>query len=486
MLARFGRNELGDAVTEGVAQIEHPPDVAHRGARGHGAEGGDLRYRIHAVLLLHIIDDAVAVLLAEVDVEVGHRHPLRVEKALEQQRVLQRVEVGDAQAVRHQRARARTPSRPHRAAVVLGPVDEVGHDEEVALEAHLGDDAQLVLQPLLIARAGRFALVGLRIEHGQPLLQPVLRLLAEELGGGQSLRRGEQRQLRFAQIEHQIAALGNRHGVGQRRRHIGKQRLHLGLRLEILLGSELALAARVAQGFALGDAHPRFVGIEVVGLEELHRVRCHHGQTQFGRQGHRRLHVGLARGMTAALQLDVEAPLEHGRVLPRQITRGGRVALQQRLPNGTFMRTRERDQTFGQPALQPFPLHHGTAALLVVQPSPAEQIAEVEIAGAVLHQQQQPCELPRMAGAAQQHITADDRLDPGVQRGFVEPHGGKQVVEIGDRQRPLPVASSRGHHVVHAQGAVNDGVFSVGAEMDVGHRGILGRRRPVHSIKSRR
>jgi hypothetical protein len=44
VLAWLGRNELGDAVAEGVAQVEHPPDVAHRGARGHGAEGRDLRH----------------------------------------------------------------------------------------------------------------------------------------------------------------------------------------------------------------------------------------------------------------------------------------------------------------------------------------------------------------------------------------------------------------------------------------------------------
>ena len=34
--------------------------------------------------------------------------------------------------------------------MVLGPFDEVGHDQEVAGEAHLLDDAQLEIQPLLI------------------------------------------------------------------------------------------------------------------------------------------------------------------------------------------------------------------------------------------------------------------------------------------------------------------------------------------------
>ena len=34
---------------------------------------------------LHVVDHAVAVALAEVDVEVGHRHALGVQEALEQQ-----------------------------------------------------------------------------------------------------------------------------------------------------------------------------------------------------------------------------------------------------------------------------------------------------------------------------------------------------------------------------------------------------------------
>ena len=67
--------------------------------------------RVGAVLVLDVVDDAVAPVLAEVDVEVGHRHALRIEEALEQQVVAQRIEVGDAQRVGDQRARARAAAR---------------------------------------------------------------------------------------------------------------------------------------------------------------------------------------------------------------------------------------------------------------------------------------------------------------------------------------------------------------------------------------
>jgi hypothetical protein len=68
-----------------VAHAQDPADVAQRGLRRHRAEGRDLADRVAPVLLLDVVDHPVAVGLAEVDVEVGHRHPLGVEEALEQQ-----------------------------------------------------------------------------------------------------------------------------------------------------------------------------------------------------------------------------------------------------------------------------------------------------------------------------------------------------------------------------------------------------------------
>jgi hypothetical protein len=74
-------HQLGDAVDMAVAHAQHAADVAQRGLGGHRAEGRDLADRVAAVLLLDVVDHAVAVALAEVDVEVGHRHALGVQEA---------------------------------------------------------------------------------------------------------------------------------------------------------------------------------------------------------------------------------------------------------------------------------------------------------------------------------------------------------------------------------------------------------------------
>jgi hypothetical protein len=104
VLARLVGNELGDAVTEGVAHVQHATDVADSRACGHGAEGGDLAHGFLAVLVLHVVDHPVSVGLTEVDVEVGHRDALGVQEALEQQLVFQRVQVRDLECIGHERS----------------------------------------------------------------------------------------------------------------------------------------------------------------------------------------------------------------------------------------------------------------------------------------------------------------------------------------------------------------------------------------------
>ena len=77
-------HELADAIDLAVGHLEHASDVAQHRARLKLAEGDDLRHPVAAIALLHVADHLVAPVLAEIDVEVGHRHALGIEEALEQ------------------------------------------------------------------------------------------------------------------------------------------------------------------------------------------------------------------------------------------------------------------------------------------------------------------------------------------------------------------------------------------------------------------
>ena len=83
--ARSGRP--GDAVDFAVGHTERPADVAHGGLRAQRAEGDDLGDVVGAVLARDVRDHLVATAVLEVDVDVGHRHAVGVEEALEGQRV---------------------------------------------------------------------------------------------------------------------------------------------------------------------------------------------------------------------------------------------------------------------------------------------------------------------------------------------------------------------------------------------------------------
>ena len=122
---RVLRHQLAQLVDLPVGHLQHAADVAQHAARLQRAEGDDLRHLVAAVALLHVVDHLVAPVLAEVDVEVRHRHALRIEEALEQQAEPQRIEIGDGQRIGDQRAGARAAAGPDRNALLLRPLDEV-------------------------------------------------------------------------------------------------------------------------------------------------------------------------------------------------------------------------------------------------------------------------------------------------------------------------------------------------------------------------
>ena len=119
-------------------------------------------------------------------------------------------------------------------------------------------------------------LIGKELQHA--LLQTALRFAAQKIVQRHAVGRGKIRQVRLAQFQREVAALGDLHAVLQRLRQIGEQLRHLGLRLEILLRGELLHAALVVQHIAFGDAHARLMRLEIVDGQELHRMRRHHRQ----------------------------------------------------------------------------------------------------------------------------------------------------------------------------------------------------------------
>jgi hypothetical protein len=141
---------LGNAIDVRVRHVHDAADVADDRLGLHGAERDDLRDVLAAVFLRHVGDHFAAAALAEVDVDIRQRHAFRIEEAFENQVVVKRIDVGDAQGPCGQAAGRGPTPRPHRNPLLPRVADEIPDDHEVPGVPHLLDHRDLVRQALLI------------------------------------------------------------------------------------------------------------------------------------------------------------------------------------------------------------------------------------------------------------------------------------------------------------------------------------------------
>ena len=92
-----GGHLFRDCVHGRQRNAERSSHVANYRTRAHRAERYDLGDVFGAVFITHVLNDAIATLLAQVDVEVGHLRPLGVHEPLEQQSVLDGINAGNPQ-----------------------------------------------------------------------------------------------------------------------------------------------------------------------------------------------------------------------------------------------------------------------------------------------------------------------------------------------------------------------------------------------------
>ena len=267
-------NHLGHSVGFGVAHVQHAAHVPHDRLGGHCAEGDDLRDVIRAVAPGDVIDHLAAPLVVEVDVQIGHGDALRVQEALEEQVVFERIDGGDVQAVAGQRAGAAAASGADEDAVFLGEVHIVPDDEEVVHIAHALDDRQLVIEPLarVLPVGGVMALEALLAERTQIIL------------GRRALGQRKARQVRRLEIEFHMAALGDFDGVLERLGEIRKDLAHFRLGFDEHLVALHAHPLFVAQRLAGLYAHEHFLRLSVLTVYVVAVVRGDEGDVHLPRQ----------------------------------------------------------------------------------------------------------------------------------------------------------------------------------------------------------
>src|SRR5207244_2529965 len=99
------------------------------------------------IFIANVVNDTTAAVLADVDIDIGHLITAGVHEPFEQQVVLDRIDVAEAEQVTDHRADAGTAGADGNA-VVAGVIAEVPDDQEVRAEVFLDDDGELVVQAL--------------------------------------------------------------------------------------------------------------------------------------------------------------------------------------------------------------------------------------------------------------------------------------------------------------------------------------------------
>ena len=480
--ADFEGNHLRQAIGQAVGLALGPRHVAHHRLGGHGTESDDLAHRVAPVLLGHVVDHPVATVHAEVDVEVGHRHPLRVEETLEQQVIGQRVEVGDLLHISHQGAGARATAGAYRHAVALGPLDEVHNDQEVAGKAHLDDDVELEVQAIDIHLLLRLIVRGVRRqEYGQALVQAIEGDLAEVFIHGHAIGNREVRQEVGAELDLDVAALGDLHGVLQRLRQVAEQRRHFLRGLQVLLVRIGTQAPRIVQRAALADAHTGLVGGEILLLDEAHVVGRHQGRTEPVGQVHGPVQMLLVADPVGALHLQVETLGERRLPLAQPRFGFGQVTLEQGVTDFTLLGPRQGNQACGC-RLDPVALDDHQVVALPLHPAAGNQLGEVAVALGIHRQQGHATQRTVLVRAGQPDIGAADRLDPGAHGRLVELHQGAHVAHVGDRHRRHTGSRSGLDQRFDPHQAIDQGVLGMQTQVDEGN----GHGNPMQNTKTTR
>ena len=469
------RDELRDPVDVGVRQVEPAPDVADHGARRHRSERDDLRDVLAAVLLRDVADHLVAAPEAEVDVDVGHRDPLGVQVPLEDQLVLDRIDVRDAQAVGDEAARGRAAPRPNRDPVLSRVLDEVPDDQEVSGEPHAVDHPDLVIDPglVLLEPVTEEPFRGKPLPDGHPLAEAAACHLLEVLVGRAALGDGEVGKRRAVPFEQQVAPSRDRRGVLDRLGEVFEQALHLLARLEVVLLG-VAHPIGVLHRLAGLDAEQHFVRGVIVAPEEMAVVRGHERQARAPRE---RDETGIDRrllGHPLVLDFQEIIPLpHHRRVGERDALRVGVPLLAQERGDFPAEAGRKRDEPFAA-----FGEQRAVDPRLVVEAllkTLGDELDQVLVARVILGQQNEMvvglflalCGLP-IAAVARRHVRfdSDDRADPLLERLLIELDGAEQIAVVRDGDRLHPECDGLLEHLVDLLRAVEKRELGMVVEVD--------------------
>jgi hypothetical protein len=358
--------------------------------------------------------------------------------------------------------------------VLLGVVDEVPHDEEVAAEGHLDDDVHLAQQALAILIG--IELLAAAVLLGEAALETVAGDLAEVAVEVVALGHLVLGQVGLAEVELDVAALGDLDGVLERLGHVAELGVELLGRLDVVGGRAVLETTRVVERLALLDAHQDVVRLPV-GL--LHVVAVAGGDEA---------EPGLARHLlprvvdllllveAVGLHLEEERVVLEQRLVLERLVLGVLVALaHQRLRHLAAQARRQADEPLGV-ILEQLLVDARVVVEALEERLGVEEL-QVLVALLVLRQEDEVVVLALglvlHRGRRDVGLAAEDRLDPGVLGLLVEVDHAVHVAVVGEGHRVHAHLLTGLEQVGQPDGPVEQAVLGMQVEVrELGHAAI--------------
>ena len=101
-IGRIARHQFGDAIHLAIRHAHDSPDIPQCRPGLQGSKCNDLGDFIHTVFVLNISDHFITAVLTEINIEVRHRHTLRIEETFKQQPPTDRIKIRDQKRISHQ------------------------------------------------------------------------------------------------------------------------------------------------------------------------------------------------------------------------------------------------------------------------------------------------------------------------------------------------------------------------------------------------
>ncbi len=448
------RQRLRQLLDEQRIEPQRLAHVAHRAARAITDDGRGERGAFARVLAVDVLDDFLAPLVLEVDVDVGRFVAFLRDEALEQHGAAIRVDLGDEQAVAHGGIGRRAAALAQDA-VAARELHEIVHGQEIVFVGKLGDQYELLLDQRLRARRHAVGPALLRAREHQPA-QPGRRCHAR---GHDFLG------VFVAQFpEREGTALCDTHAFGQQRRRVEAAQLFeraqvaLGIggkaRAQLLhRGVQADRAQRVGERLALRDVH-------------LDPAAGDHRQAEPGGELVEAQVALLLVGAEQQFDPEPEPPGEQGAeclaLALQGLDRGG---------------ARQPDrQAVARVHLEVAQLHR-VFALGAAPARQRDQARELGVGTAVGRQQHQ------QQFAVEVELGADDQVQAVLARRHVGlDHAGQRAL-VGDRERAVALPRGLGDQLLGVRSATQEAEITDAVQFGVGHlRDAAGRYLYVYTV----